>query len=131
MFKHIITTLMITTLLFSQGVSALVIGCDMDKMLNSDTNMLQLHVSHESMQHESMQHESETSNIAKMQPHNMQSNQDCCDTSCECEHGTAFSAALFVANSFPESLIQQSNINSDQFSALDAHSSDLIKPPII
>lgn len=121
MFRQFTAALMILTLLFSQGVSALVVQCEME-------NMTEMNHGAADMQHDMHMDVSEHS--ASIQKQSMQSNQDCCDNSCECEHGTAFSMALFVANPFPDSLIAHSNVITEQFRALDAHSSDLIKPPI-
>ncbi|MDO6693242.1 hypothetical protein Q4574_08090 [Aliiglaciecola sp. 3_MG-2023] len=140
MVKQLVTPLMIIALLFSQGVSALVAVCDMENMpeMNhiadvSDPIMVQQQDSHRGMQHGSDEGElvAQIPVLDEAQYHSMQSSQDCCNQTCDCEHGTAFSAALVVANPFPYSLINHTDVIAEQFRALDAHTSNLIKPPII
>ncbi|MBU2880291.1 hypothetical protein [Aliiglaciecola lipolytica] len=129
MLRRFVTAIMITTLLLSQGVSALSVACDMENMpemsessMSSESLMVQQHASHGQMNHHEMSSDSKS---------NMQSSQDCCNKTCDCEHGTAFSAALFAANLFPDSVIHHQKVIAEQFRALDAHTSNLIKPPII
>ncbi|MFA3791385.1 hypothetical protein AB6T38_09730 [Aliiglaciecola sp. SL4] len=129
MFKRLVTAIMITTLLLSQGVSALAMACDMENMpemgqsmMNSDPVMVQQHNSHVEKPHHEMDSDTHSS---------MHSMQDCCNKTCDCEHGTAFSAALFVANPFPDTMINHTDVIAEQYNALDAHTSNLIKPPII